>query len=584
MLSRTAWKKQLTAKITNNGDEQFEGTVHPRGFWRLGVKLLDTSGAPLLDSSTNSPAASISLAPGESLDFILSVNPTATVHTSGRVWQVGYVVVPDDQKSPNMASLNDPNVELRKWPSMPVDATVYSSFVDAFLSETPVENYKPSVQGGLTFETSINTQLANSIPAADSDGDDLTYVIVEQPEHGTLILNEQDGSFTYNPQEGFSGIDRFRYKVNDGSLDSRNAMSWIKVSAAAGPVTTDDQSSNNQVSENVDILVLQNDTGNIDPSSVHIVGTANPGVALPVPGQGLWTVSEQGVISFSPEVGFASNPTSIQYTVKDSAGNPSNPATVRLTYVPSLISDFVSDQFPGSEVSIDVLLNDTGGEPVAPQFVQIVGTSNPGETLPVSGQGEWSIDSSTGTITFTPEFGFASDPAGIEYVVVDAEGDVPLPVSVDVDYRLLMFGSVSETPVAFGEAAVASSQVSTLGARVATNSAQNAPEVGVPEVIEMTRNEATVVDAPVLFLPSVEPRNAANNGSSETRNSTSSPGAQLLVKQQDSVLDSSKPISRNVADLESFLPSDRETSVDLIYSAFEGVDFLDSPMDVWKIE
>ncbi len=42
--------------------------------------------------------------------------------------------------------------------------------------------------------------------------------------------------------------------------------------------------------------------------------------------------------------------------------------------------------------------------------MQIVGTTNPGDDLDVAGEGTWSVDGTTGEITFTPQAGFTDDP------------------------------------------------------------------------------------------------------------------------------------------------------------------------------
>ncbi|MGD8934195.1 MAG: Ig-like domain-containing protein, partial [Gammaproteobacteria bacterium] len=73
---------------------------------------------------------------------------------------------------------------------------------------------------------------------SDADGDFLTASLVTGPVSGSLLLQE-DGSFTYTPNAGFSGTDTFTYKVNDGSLDSNIATVTINVINNA-PVATDD--------------------------------------------------------------------------------------------------------------------------------------------------------------------------------------------------------------------------------------------------------------------------------------------------------------------------------------------------------
>ena len=45
----------------------------------------------------------------------------------------------------------------------------------------------------------------------DADNDSLTVTLSSAPAHGSLILNT-NGSFTYTPDEAFSGSDSFSYR------------------------------------------------------------------------------------------------------------------------------------------------------------------------------------------------------------------------------------------------------------------------------------------------------------------------------------------------------------------------------------
>ncbi len=64
----------------------------------------------------------------------------------------------------------------------------------------------------------------------DPEGDLLRVVAtpVFSPWHGALTLN-QDGSLTYTPDPDYVGVDYFRYKINDGQLNSLAQHVWIFV-------------------------------------------------------------------------------------------------------------------------------------------------------------------------------------------------------------------------------------------------------------------------------------------------------------------------------------------------------------------
>ena len=59
------------------------------------------------------------------------------------------------------------------------------------------------------------------------EGEELIVTLLEGPESGTLILNE-DGTFSFTPAADFSGEVQFTYEVTDGE-NIAGATSTIKV-------------------------------------------------------------------------------------------------------------------------------------------------------------------------------------------------------------------------------------------------------------------------------------------------------------------------------------------------------------------
>ena len=66
----------------------------------------------------------------------------------------------------------------------------------------------------------------------DADGEKPVSVqLVQKPRNGKINLNERDGSFTYMPNKGFSGLDEFSFKVKDpGGLASQVTTAEVNVS------------------------------------------------------------------------------------------------------------------------------------------------------------------------------------------------------------------------------------------------------------------------------------------------------------------------------------------------------------------
>ena len=93
----------------------------------------------------------------------------------------------------------------------------------------------PPVAVDDTYTVTQDSELSVQAPGvlfndSDPNNDPLTAILDDTAEHGDLIFNA-DGSFTYTPQAGFSGEDFFRYRADDGLLESQRAQATINVLA-----------------------------------------------------------------------------------------------------------------------------------------------------------------------------------------------------------------------------------------------------------------------------------------------------------------------------------------------------------------
>jgi VCBS repeat-containing protein len=81
-----------------------------------------------------------------------------------------------------------------------------------------------------TVTTAEETAKTVTLTATDVDDDQLTYVVVAQPAHGTLSGTVP--ALTYTPAANYSGADSFTFKANDGTVDSNVATVSITITAA----------------------------------------------------------------------------------------------------------------------------------------------------------------------------------------------------------------------------------------------------------------------------------------------------------------------------------------------------------------
>lgn len=103
-------------------------------------------------------------------------------------------------------------------------------------------NVAPIATNDTYFLTNaVLTVAAPGILSNDSDADlpanALTAVLVSGPTNGVLSLSS-NGGFTYTPNNGFSGLDVFTYRANDGLTNSQLATVSITVSNRAFVITS----------------------------------------------------------------------------------------------------------------------------------------------------------------------------------------------------------------------------------------------------------------------------------------------------------------------------------------------------------
>ena len=136
----------------------------------------------------------------------------------------------------------------------------------------------PPVAVSETYQTNYNTPVSGNVSPNDSDpeNDPLTFSIHSQPANGTVTLNS-DGSFTYTPNNGFSGEDFFIYRVTDNTTSNpnfANASATIVVGAAPNspPVANDDSYTAPQDTP-INGDVCTNDTDANGDTLTHTLGT-----------------------------------------------------------------------------------------------------------------------------------------------------------------------------------------------------------------------------------------------------------------------------------------------------------------------
>ncbi len=212
-----------------------------------------------------------------------------------------------------------------------------------------------------SYTTAFNAAVSGVAGTGDTFAVGSTFAQTSQPAHGTVAWNA-DGTYTYTPSAGWSGVDSFTYQITAPDGQTSTATETITTSAAPVPV----------------------------PAPIIVSPQPNPPVVpdlpkpLPQARPDLKSGKFNQVITLKPVL---------------------NDIKAGAELIPTSISLCAAN--------CELIPKPNGGGSV------------PSGTPLVTTQGTWNVSSDSGTVTFKPAknwFGRAS----IEYFVLDAEGNAAL--------------------------------------------------------------------------------------------------------------------------------------------------------------
>ncbi|PZQ92060.1 MAG: hypothetical protein DI534_03755 [Leifsonia xyli] len=279
---------------------------------------------------------------------------------------------------------------------------------------------------------------ADGVLGNDS-GTGLTVTSNTQPGAGVVSMSS-DGSYTYTPPAGFSGVTTFEYTATDGT---RSYTQTVTITVT--PVAVDDN-----VSGDVDTPIvippadlLGDDLG----TGLTVTGTTNGS-------NGVVTLASDGTVTYTPAPGFSGQDT-FTYTTTGAGGTST--ATVTVLVRPSAPDDAITTK-------VDQSVSSATGRLLA--GVRGTGVTLHGNTQPAHGTVVVDAD---GTFRYTPTRGY-SGPDEFEYSVMDAfgtivTGKVSITVTPAVAPMLPFTGAEPGLAVGAGLLALLTGLVLLLGAR-----------------------------------------------------------------------------------------------------------------------
>ncbi|MAR71076.1 Ig-like domain-containing protein [Halomonas sp.] len=198
------------------------------------------------------------------------------------------------------------------------------------------------------LSTQEDTPVSGTIEANDVDGDDLSFDLVEQPDGGKVTLND-DGTFTFTPDDNVNGDITFQIEVSDGNGGTTVVDVTVKVSPDNDAPVVDSETATTPEDTPIDSSIddslpglLDNDSDiDSDHGSLKVVDfsvkgmseSADAGSTVTIDGIGKLTVEGDGAWRFEPALNYHGPVPTITYTVSDGEGGTSS-ATLDITVTP----------------------------------------------------------------------------------------------------------------------------------------------------------------------------------------------------------------------------------------------------------
>ncbi|MEN0012570.1 MAG: Ig-like domain-containing protein [Solirubrobacteraceae bacterium] len=236
---------------------------------------------------------------------------------------------------------------------------------------------------------------------------------VTVPNKGTFVLDTATGVVTFTPVLGFAGTAAISFRVTDAYGQDVDAELAAVVVAPARPTPTAKTSTGVGTTPQSVTVTLP------DGGRIELMIDDLPSPTLDVPGKGTFSADRTtGKITFTAVNGYVGAVPAVTYRVTDAYehfGTATYTATVTAPPVPAPASE--STTGPAATAQSVAIPIPTGGS------ITLLGDDDqPVDTVTVAGQGTYTLDRTTGQITFTPVAGFSGTARSARFAVTDAYG------------------------------------------------------------------------------------------------------------------------------------------------------------------
>ena len=397
---------------TQTGRPTFAGTTVQVNGEDKAITIKDNS-YTLLDNDGNE----VTSAPAYAADGTTEIGTYSIDSATGQV-----TFTPTDKSYTGVVT--PAKVQAESSNGIKVDTTYTPEIVPVTPTATPAETTdiqgatqtgKPEFKGGTVTVDGVEKTVAinEAVPATFDDGSTTKTV----DGVGTYTV-AADGTVTFVPEKSFTGTAPAVTVVREDMNGTKASATYTPTVTPVTPTAAPAESTDVQGATQTGKPVFTEGNSRV-PMNDDVAATFDDGsTAKTVDGVGTYTVAADGTVTFVPDPSFTGTAPAVTVVREDMNGTKAS-ATYTPTVTPITITptDKVSEDVqnvPQTQTPTFDLSNDKTAEITSKKLVDpATGQPTDETTVTVAGEGSYTIDPTTGAVTFTPEKDFVGTAAGV---------------------------------------------------------------------------------------------------------------------------------------------------------------------------
>ncbi len=429
---------------TQTGTPTFAGkTVQVNGEDKA-ITIKDNS-YTLLDKDGNE----VSTTPAYAADGTTEIGTYSIDPTTGQV-----TFTPTDKSY--TGAVTPAKVQAESSNGIKVDTTYTPEIVPVTPTATPVETEdiqgatqtgKPEFKGGIVTIDGVEKTVAinENVPATFEDGSTTKTV----DGVGTFTV-AADGTVTFVPEKSFVGTAPAVTVVREDMNGSKASATYTPTVTPVTPTATPAETTGVQGATQTGKPEFTAGNSRV-PMNDDVAATFDDGsTTKTVDGVGTYTVAADGTVTFVPDPSFTGTAPAVTVVREDMNGSKASatytPTVNPVTLTPTnKVSEDIQN-VPQTETPTFALSDDETAQITSKKLIDpATGQPTDETTVTVAGEGTYTIDPTTGAVTFTPEKDFVGTATGVKVqataTITNADGKTAT-ITSDASYTPTVVAAV----------------------------------------------------------------------------------------------------------------------------------------------